>query len=86
MALNRARVATDITLSSDLAYIVTIEYFDSVTPGTVLWREIFTVPLGATTTQLQTAVTTRGQSIRAGLAALAAAQTAVPNQTVITVP
>lgn len=86
MALNRARVAADITLSSDLAYIVTIEYFDSANAAAVLWREIFTVPIGATTGQLQTAVVDRGQAIRAALAAQSGAQAAVPSGTVVTVP
>lgn len=86
MALDRARVANDIALSSDLSYLVSVEYFDSAAPGTVLWRENFTVPIGATTAQLQAVVTTRGQAIRAAFAAQAAARVAVPNQTVVTVP
>jgi hypothetical protein len=43
-------------------------------------------PGGATTTQLQAVVVTRGQEVRAGLANLASAQISVPNQTVVTVP
>ncbi len=86
MALNRARVAKDIGITQDMGYQVAIEYFDSVTPGTVLWSETFTVPASATTAQLQALVVARGQQVRTGLANLAAAQIAVPNQTVITVP
>lgn len=86
MALNRARVAKDIGITQSMDYQVVIEYFDSVVPGTVLWSETFTVPASATTAQLQAQVVARGQQVRAGLAALAAAQVAVPNQTVVTVP
>lgn len=86
MALNRARVAKDIGITNDMSYQVVIEYFDSAVPGTVLWSETFTVPPSATTAQLQAQVVARGQVVRQGLAALAAAQVAVPNQTVVTVP
>lgn len=86
MALNRARVAKDIGINQDMGFQVTIEFFDSAVPGTVLWADTFSIPANATTTQLQAAVIARGQQVRTGLAALAAAQTAVPNQTVVTVP
>jgi hypothetical protein len=86
MALNRARVTNPIGLSPDLNYVVDVEFFDSVDPATVLWRESFTVPLGATTGQLQAVVVKRGQEIRAALAAQLAAQQAVPNGTTVTVP
>jgi hypothetical protein len=86
MALNRARVTNPIGLSTDLNYVVDVEFFDSVDPATILWRESFTVPLGATTGQLQAVVVKRGQEIRAALAAQLAAQQAVPNGTTVTVP
>jgi hypothetical protein len=91
VALNRARIPAgkDIGLSAagnGFAYSVVIEYFDSVTPGTVLWNETFQVPLGATTAQLQAQVVARGQEVRLALAAQVAAQTAVPAGTTITVP
>lgn len=86
MALNRARVSQNIGLSGDLSLIVTVEYFDSAASSIVLWTEVFRVPIGATTTQLQAVVTDRGQVIRSALAALAAAQTAVPSGTTVTVP
>lgn len=85
MALNRAKVSRDIGLTSDLAYSVVVDYFDSNAPGTILWSETFTVPLGATTAQLQAVVVARGQEVRAALALLAAAQVAVPNGTTVTV-
>lgn len=86
MALNRARVAQNIGITNDMSFQVVVEYFDSTVPGTVLWSEAFTVPASATTAQLQAQVVARGQVVRQGLAALAAAQVAVPNQTVVTVP
>lgn len=86
MALNRARVAKDIGITNSMDYLVVVEYFDSAAPSTVLWTETFQVSRNATTAQLQAIVTDRGQVVRAGLAGLAAAQAAVPNQTVVTVP
>lgn len=89
MALNRARVAKDIGIQSGangFNYVVVIEYFDIAVPGTVIWPETFVIPFGASTAQLQTVVTARGQEVRAALATLAAAQVSVPNQTVVTVP
>lgn len=86
MALNRARVARDIGITQDMGYEVVIEFFDSAAPGTVLWAETFTVSANATTQQLQSVVVARGQQVRQGLANLAAAQLAVPNGTVVTVP
>lgn len=89
MALNRARVAKDIGIQSTgngFSYLVAVEFFDSAVPGTVLWPETFLIPLGATTAQLNAAVVARGQEMRLVLAAQAAAQAAVPNQTVVTVP
>lgn len=89
MALNRARVAKDIGIQASangFNYAVVIEYFDIATPGTVLWTETFVIPFSASTAQLQTVVTARGQEVRAALATLAAAQVSVPNQTVVTVP
>lgn len=85
MALNRARVARDIGLTGNLYFQIVIEYFDSAAPTVTLWPDTFTVPIGTTTAQLQQAVVTRGQEVRSALAALAAAQVAVPNQTVVTV-
>jgi hypothetical protein len=86
MALDRARVAAPIGISTDLNYIVDVELFDSLAPATVLWRETFAVPLGATTAQLRAVVIKRAQDIRDALAAQAGAQAAVPNGTTITVP
>jgi hypothetical protein len=86
MALNRARVTAPIGLSTDLNYVVDVEFFDSVDSAAILWRESFTVPLGATTGQLQAVVVKRGQEIRAAFAAQLAAQQAVPNGTTVTVP
>lgn len=86
MALNRARVAKDIGITQEMGYQVVIEYFDSATPTVVLWSETFTVSANATTQQLQAVVVARGQQVRQGFANLAAAQLAVPNGTVVTVP
>jgi hypothetical protein len=89
MALNRARVAKDLGIQSSangFNFLVVIEYFDSAASGVTLWAETFTIPFGATTTQLQATVVARGQEVRAALATLASAQTSVPNQTVVTVP
>lgn len=86
MALNRARVTAPIGLSTDLNYVVDVEFFDSVDSATILWRESFTVPLGATTGQLQAVVVKRGQEVRAAFAARDAARLAVPQGTTITVP
>jgi hypothetical protein len=86
MALNRARVARDISLNNDMSFMVLVEFFDSAAPSTVLWSETFVVPASATTTQLQAQVVARGQAIRQGLANLATAQATVPNGTVTTVP
>jgi hypothetical protein len=86
MALNRARVTAPIGLSTDLNYVVDVEFFDSVDPAAVLWRESFTVPLGASPVQLQAVVVKRGKDIRDALAAQLAAQQAVPNGTTVTVP
>jgi hypothetical protein len=86
MALNRARVTNPIGLSTDLDYVVDVEFFDSVDPATILWRESFTVPLGASPVQLQAVVVKRGKDIRDAFAAQLAAQQAVPNGTTVTVP
>lgn len=86
MALNRAHVVADIGLSSSLYYVVEVEFFDSVAPTTVLWRETFVVSRGTTTTQLQAMVVARGQEVRDAFAARDAARLAVPNGTTITVP
>lgn len=86
MPLNRARVADPIGVTTDLQYIVAVEFFDSADSATVLWREDIIVPLGATTAQLQAKVVARGQDIRAGFAARDAARVAVPQGTTVTVP
>ena len=86
MPINRARVAEDVNISSDLYYVVAIEYFDNAAPQTTIWRETFSVPRGTTTAQLQALVVDRGQEIRGALAARDAARTVVPNGTVVTVP
>lgn len=86
MALNRAKVTKDIALTNDMSFSVIVDYFDSAAPATILWSETFTVAANATTAQLQAQVVARGQAIRTGLAALAAAQTAVPVNTTVTVP
>jgi hypothetical protein len=86
MALNRARVVGDIDVTNELAYFLTVEFFDSAAPATVLWSEPMTVPIGATTAQLQAKVIERGQAVRAALATQAAARAAVPAGTTVTVP
>ncbi len=86
MALNRARVREDIGLTGGLSYLVLVDFFDSADPNTVLWTETFELPLTSTTTQLSNRVVERGQTIRAALAALAAARAAVPSGTTVTVP
>lgn len=86
MALNRARVAQDISLTDNLDYFVQIEFFDSAQPAVVLRAEALRVPIGATTAQLQALVVARGATIRTALAAAAAANVAVPVGTVVTVP
>lgn len=79
MALNRARVnAQGVTLTDGLSYQVTIEFFDSAVPATVLRTETFVLPLDTTTDQLIARVVERGQTIRFALAALASARAAVP--------
>lgn len=87
MALNRARVTLPISVDDGLSvYVVVVEFFDSADSTTVLWAEQFRVPFGSTTGQLQALVVARGQTVRSGLATLAAAQTAVPQGTTIVVP
>jgi hypothetical protein len=86
MALNRAKVATDITVGADMSYIVVIQFFDSVDPATILWEETMTLSAGSTVAQLQSQVVARGQVIRQGLANQAAARTQVPAGTTVTVP
>lgn len=86
MALNRAKVSTDVGLSGALNYVVSIDYFDSAAPTVVLWQEVFNLPSQTSTAQLQALVISRGQVIRDALAALAAARIAVPNGTTVTVP
>jgi hypothetical protein len=87
MALNRARVASDINVNLvTLDYLVPIEFFDNADPSTVLWAETIAISGGATTAQLQAAVIARGQQIRAGLTSQAGARTAVPSGTTVTVP
>lgn len=85
MALNRARVVADITITGNMSYQVQVEFFDSAATSVVLWAETFIVPPNATTTQLQNIIVARGQEVRAGLAAQAAARVSVPNGTVVTV-
>lgn len=85
MALNRARVAAPIDVTTDLQYIVLIEFFDSADSATVLWKENVIVPLGATTAQLSAKVVDRGQKIRDAFAARDAARVVVPNGTTVTV-
>lgn len=86
MALNRAKVAADISLTSDLDYFVQVDFFDSAAPASVLRTETFAVPIGATVSQLQATVVARGQVVRTALAAQAAANVAVPNGTVVAIP
>lgn len=86
MALNRAKVSTDIGLSGALNYVVSVDYFDIAAPSTILWQEVFNLPSATSTTQLQALVVSRGQVVRDALAALAAARVAVPNGTTVTVP
>lgn len=85
MALNRAKVATDIGISGSLAFVVSVDYFDNADPATVLWQEVFILPLTTSTAELQARVVERGQTIRQALAALAAARAAVPANTTVTV-
>lgn len=87
MALNRARVASDINVNLVTRdYLVPIEFFDATDPLTVLWAETMEISAGATTAQLQAAVIARGQQLRTGLANQAAARVAVPSGTTVTVP
>lgn len=86
MALNRAKVASDISLSASLYYVVSIQYFDNAAPTVILWAETFVVPRSTSTAELQAMVVKRGQEIRAAFADQEAARTAVPNGTTITVP
>lgn len=86
MALNRARVSSDIGLSGSLYYVVSIEYFDSAASSTVLWAETFQMPRSTSTAELQAAVVKRGQDLRAAFADRDAARVAVPNQTTVVVP
>ncbi len=85
MALNRARVAADINLSTNLWYVVDVEYFDSEAPQVVLWRETFTLPLTTTDTELGDRVVERGRTVREALAQLANARTVVPAGTTVPV-
>lgn len=97
MALNRASVSKAITINADMSYSVSVSYWDSADPANsavvppqlpvaVLLQETVTVPSGATTPQLQALVVARAQVVRTGLANQAAAQTAVPLGTAITIP
>jgi hypothetical protein len=87
VALNRARVAQPLSVDDGLSvYVVVVEFFDSADPSTVMWAEQFRIPFGSTTAQLQALVIARGQTVRASLASLAAAQAAVPVNTTVTVP
>jgi hypothetical protein len=86
MALNRASVATDITIASDMSYQVQVNFFDSADPATILWAETMILPAGSTVAQLQAQVIARGQQVRTGLANQAAARAQVPAGTTVTVP
>lgn len=89
MALNRAKVSKDIglsTASNGFNFVIPVDYFDIAAPSTILASETFSMPVGITSTELQNIVIRRGQEIRTALAQLAAAQTAVPNGTTVTVP
>lgn len=97
MALNRASVSQAITVNGDMSYAVTVAFWDSTDPSNsgvvppqlpvaVLWEETLTVPASATTAQLQAQVLSRAGVIKQGLANQAAARTAVPLGTAVTVP
>jgi hypothetical protein len=49
MALDRAKVSTDIGLSSQMNYVVSVDYFDSAAPAVILWQEVFNLPFATST-------------------------------------
>ena len=85
MALDRAKVSDDISLSNNLYYIVPVQFFDSADPNTILWAETFVLPRPATVAQLQAQVVSRGRELRAAFADRDTARTAVPNGTTVTI-
>ena len=86
MALDRAKIKDDISLTSSLYYLVVVDFFDSADPGTILWTEAFQLPRPATVQQLSDRVVTRGQELRAAFADRTAARNAVPVGTTVTIP
>lgn len=81
-----ARVASDIIASDDNRLMVSIEFFDDAAPTEVLHRRTWTLDVGTTTGQLQSAVLREGQAARAAAAGAAAARQAVPAGTTVAIP
>jgi hypothetical protein len=86
VALNRAKVAADITVGADGTYFVIAAFFDIADPATILWEETMQMSAASTVPQLQARVIERGQTIRQYLANQASARAQVPLGTTVTVP